>query len=87
MITFEIKDMTCGHCVSTISSAIATIDHQAELIVDMARQRISVQSASATAAALQQALENAGYAATQITEVTEAEAYPGIPDMRSSCCH
>lgn len=29
MITFEVKDMTCGHCVSTITKAVRAVDKEA----------------------------------------------------------
>jgi copper chaperone CopZ len=30
MITFEVNDMTCGHCVSTITKALKATDKDAD---------------------------------------------------------
>lgn len=29
MIAFEVKDMTCGHCVGTITKAVKAVDRDA----------------------------------------------------------
>ena len=34
MTTFEVKDMTCGHCVSTITKAVKALDQGAKVQID-----------------------------------------------------
>jgi copper chaperone len=61
MIAFEVKDMTCGHCVSTITQAVKGADRDAKVSVDLARQRIEIEPRDADAQALRDAIEDAGY--------------------------
>lgn len=61
MITFEIQDMTCGHCVSSVTKAVKTLDAQAELQVDLARHRVEIASARADQAALARVISDAGF--------------------------
>ena len=60
MATFRISDMTCGHCAGTISRAIAGVDPDARVAVDIPGKRVSVTSAAADDA-LMQAIRAAGY--------------------------
>jgi copper chaperone len=61
MIAFEVHDMTCGHCVSTITKAVKALDQDAEVRVDLATHRVEVDPARADAAQLAAAIEDAGY--------------------------
>lgn len=61
MIAFEVKDMSCGHCVATITQAIQQADPQATVQVDLARHRVSVEPARADEAGLRDAISEAGY--------------------------
>ena len=49
MITFEVKDMTCGHCASTIAKALTAADKDAKVEIDLAARRVQVEPASADA--------------------------------------
>ncbi len=60
MPTFEIKDMTCGHCVSTITKAVKAEDKDAKVSVDLQSHRVEVESSS-DAATIQQVISQAGY--------------------------
>lgn len=44
MITFELKDMSCGHCVGVINKTIADIDKQAKVNVDLPTHKITIES-------------------------------------------
>ena len=66
MITFEVNDMTCGHCVSTITKVLKATDSDAKVEVDLASHRVRVQPASADAAELAGAIEDAGYTAVLV---------------------
>jgi copper chaperone len=45
MIEFTVQDMTCGHCVATITSALKTADPEARCEIDLAARRVKVESA------------------------------------------
>lgn len=57
---FAVPDMTCGHCVSTITKAIKALDANAGVNADLASQTVSVET-SAPASAVAKALDEAGY--------------------------
>ena len=61
MTTFEVKDMSCGHCVSTITKAVKAVDPDATVQIDLATHRVSVDSTVAQAAALSDAIRDAGF--------------------------
>ena len=61
MITFEVQDMTCGHCVSTITQAVKALDAQASVRIDLAAHRVDIEPASADAVALREAITEAGF--------------------------
>ena len=61
MIAFEVKDMTCGHCVSTITKALKAADRDAQVQIDLARHLVKVEPATADAQELADAIEEAGY--------------------------
>ena len=46
MLTFEVKDMTCGHCVSTITKAVEAADPGARVQIDLAAHRVQIQPVS-----------------------------------------
>jgi copper chaperone len=58
---FDIPDMTCGHCVKTVTQAVQSVDPAAQVQADLATHSIGVTSA-ASAASLSAALVAAGYA-------------------------
>ena len=61
MISFEVKDMTCGHCASTITKAVMSADHAAKVQIDLASHRVTIEPVGANAARLQDAITQAGY--------------------------
>lgn len=61
---FQVNDMTCGHCVSTITKALMALDRQAQVDIQLGAHRVEVRS-NADAAELQQAIKEAGYNAVQ----------------------
>ena len=60
---FDIPDMTCGHCVKTITQAVQSVDAAAQVQADLATHSIGVTS-RASAACLSAAIAAAGYANT-----------------------
>ena len=61
MIAFEVRDMTCGHCVSTVTKAVQAADRDAAVRIDLAAHRVEIEPKAASAAALEQAIRAAGY--------------------------
>jgi copper chaperone len=60
MIDFEVKDMSCGHCVAVITKAIQALDPAAQVRCDLPTRRVQVQTARPSADVVQ-ALVEAGY--------------------------
>jgi copper chaperone len=79
--TFLIDDMTCGHCASTIVKAVASLDKQAKVNVDLGTRRVEVTSTEADEAALQEAIKEAGYTPVLVQPDPAAAAQP----KRSGC--
>lgn len=61
MITFEVMDMSCGHCVGAITKAVQAVDAGARLQIDLATHRVQVEPAEANEAQLREAISEAGY--------------------------
>ena len=61
MVTFEVKDMSCGHCVGAITQAVHAADRDATVEIDLDRHLVRIEPAGADAAALRAAIEQAGY--------------------------
>jgi len=66
MTTFQILDMTCGHCVGAITRAVQALDAQAQLAFDLASHRVTVAHSAVTPAALAAAITEAGYTPTEL---------------------
>jgi len=82
MITFEVNDMTCGHCASTISKAVAGIDKDAKVQVDLGGHRVVVDPADATTQQLSDAIKDAGYSPVVIDGTSPVPA----ATKRNGCC-
>ena len=61
MIAFEVNDMTCGHCVGTITKAVQAVDQGAKVQADLATHRVQIEPTDSDAAALSDAIKEAGY--------------------------
>ena len=61
MISFQVNDMSCGHCVSTITKAIRAVDQGAKVEVDLASHRVQIELGEADADELAEAIRDAGY--------------------------
>lgn len=44
MYRFNIPDMTCGHCVSTITEAVKSEDPQAKVEISLADHLVTIDS-------------------------------------------
>jgi len=63
MQDFDIPDMSCGHCVRTITQAVQALDPAAEVQADLTARRLRVTS-TIGAMRLSAAITAAGYANT-----------------------
>lgn len=81
MIAFEVNNMSCGHCVSTITKALKAVDAGARIQIDLATHRVQVEPTDAEANELADAIRDAGYTPVQ---VTDAARPPG--KAPGSCC-
>ena len=63
MTTFNVPEMSCGHCVAAIEKSIKTIDPGSSVNCDLDKRTVSVAGASPDAALIA-AIKDAGYEAT-----------------------
>ena len=61
MITFEVSDMTCGHCVGSITKAVMNVDDSAKFTIDRASHRITIDSTGVDPIQFQDAISGAGF--------------------------
>jgi copper chaperone len=61
MITFQVNDMSCGHCVGVITRAIKDADRDAEVRIDLRRHLVEIESKGSDAEQLRAAIAEAGY--------------------------
>ena len=61
MITFQVDDMSCGHCVAAITRAVKDADREAQVQVDLGSHRVRIKPVAADAQALADAIRDAGY--------------------------
>ena len=85
MTSFEVKDMTCGHCVSTITKAMRAVDQGAKVQFDLATHRVTIDPTEADAAELSAAIREAGYTPVAVEAAVEHVAGKAAP-ARSGCC-
>jgi copper chaperone len=85
MIAFEVKDMTCGHCVGTITKAVKAADQDATVQIDLAAHMVTIDPAAADAATLGAAIREAGY--TPVAVDATSPSQPAAPAAkRGGCC-
>ncbi len=64
MTKLNIPDMTCGHCKAAVEKAVASVDADAKVAVDLDTRTVEIDS-SADLGAILAALKEEGYEATQ----------------------
>lgn len=75
MVTFQVNDMTCGHCASAISRAVAAVDQNARMDIRIQQKLVRVNS-TASAAELAQAIQDAGYTPREVRNQPAPAAAP-----------
>jgi copper chaperone len=86
MISFQVNDMNCGHCVSTITKALKAEDAGAQVRFDLASHRVDIESREADAAELSEAIKAAGYTPVQIDVASNANELSAAPARTGCCC-
>ncbi len=86
MISFQVNDMTCGHCVSTITNALKIADATASMRFDLAAHRVDIEPGKADAAVLIQAIKQAGYAPVQLDGADRSDGPSAAPARQGCCC-
>jgi copper chaperone len=81
MITLKIDDMTCGRCAGTISRAVAGVDKEARVEVDIPARTVRIASTAADSELLE-AIQEAGYTPQAVPD--SAAASPARPG--GGCC-
>jgi copper chaperone len=44
MIELTLPNMTCGHCVRTVTETVQRVDAQAKVEIDLAEHRVRIES-------------------------------------------
>lgn len=65
-IEFQVEGMSCQHCVAAVTRAIREHDGAAQVQVDLASGRVTVESAQPIET-LKAAIDEAGYTVTDVT--------------------
>ena len=83
MQVFRVDDMTCGHCVASITEAVRAVDAAAKVEVDLAQRLVRIEPAEADASGLAGAITAAGYSPVSVKSPVASEKAAG---RRSGCC-
>lgn len=82
MISFQVNDMTCGHCVNAITRAVQRVDQQAAVHIDLAAHRVDIEAGTIGAAELGSAIQDAGYTPVAM----QGAPSPAAPAAKRGCC-
>lgn len=85
MITFEVPDMSCGHCVSTITKTLKALDTNARVQIDLATHRVQIDPTEASEQEIRDAIQEAGYAPVLVKAAGQAEA-ADESQVSKGCC-
>jgi copper chaperone len=85
MNTFEVKDMTCGHCVGSITKALKALDPGAGVQIDLATHRVEIESSAIPAAQWIEVITQAGYTPVAIPASARPVSTNAAP-VRGGCC-
>jgi len=59
--TYTVNGMTCGHCVSSVSSEVGGVDGVESVAVDLTSGRVTVVGAGYSDEQIRAAVDEAGY--------------------------
>jgi copper chaperone len=60
MYQLQVEEMSCGHCVASVTKAVKALDAQASVAVDLAAGQVEVES-GAPLEAVKAAIAGAGF--------------------------
>lgn len=86
MQTYQVDDMTCGHCASSISKAIRAVDAGARIEVDLAAHQVRIQPTEADAEELRDAIAQAGYTPVAVPASDAPRSGTGAAARSGGCC-
>ena len=86
MISFEVNDMTCAHCVSSITKAVKAVDSGATVQIDLATHRVAIEPTKADAAELGEAIKEAGYTPVAVENGGVAAIATSATTRKGCCC-
>lgn len=66
MTSFQVVDMTCGHCVKAITASVHSVAPEASVSCDVAHKTVQV-TGTHQAASVQSAIKEAGYTPVLLT--------------------
>ncbi len=84
MVSFQVNDMTCGHCVGTITKAVKAVDANAQVNIDLAKHLVEIESIGAGASQLGAAINAAGYTAIPVAGAVASQSRSTT--RGGSCC-
>ena len=86
MVTFSVNDMTCGHCVSSITKAVNAVDPDAQVRIDLPTHRVEIEPTGASAADLRDAIAQAGYTPVAVDGRAGTPVTPAASARKGCCC-
>ena len=60
-LTLRVPDMSCGHCVASVSDAVRQVEGVSDVSVDLEAKRVDVEGEGLELAPVAQAIREAGY--------------------------
>lgn len=63
MYELQVENMSCGHCVGSVTKAVQSVDPQAQVQIDLSNKSVKVES-PAELGAISAAIVEAGYPVT-----------------------
>jgi len=86
MVSFQVNDMTCGHCVSSITKAVKAVDSGATVQIDLATHRVEIEPTKADAVELSDAIKEAGYTPVAVENIAITPIATSAPTRKGCCC-
>lgn len=84
-MTFEVRDGSCGHCVSTPTKAVRGVDQDAKFQIELATHHVIIDPTNSDRGALSEAIRRAGYRPVAVEAGVERLAAKSAPS-RDGCC-
>jgi copper chaperone len=86
MISFQLNDMTCDHCVGTLTKALKSVDHMVKLRFDLAAHRVDIESGRVDAAGMSAAIRQAGYTPVRVGDPSGSDSAGTATEKKGCCC-